>query len=196
MSAIQVIEKYTDAEVDAIVLTHKNIAGAHHAKYLDSEAVTAMGAKGDTNPLHHDKQTGRGFRAIKTSALAVTTDTWTTVIFDTEEFDDENEYNSSDGKYTPQTAGYYIITGNAVFADLLDGNKYMMVLRKNGGVVAVNRGIMGAAGFGGAGPTAIIYLNGTTDYTLFQIFHDKGSNASLATTTGYNAFSGWLLQAP
>ena len=32
-------------------------ASDHHAKYLDSEAVTAMGVKGDSNPLHHDKYT-------------------------------------------------------------------------------------------------------------------------------------------
>ena len=46
---------YTDAQVDAIVLTHKNIAGAHHTKYSDADAVTAMGAKADGNPLNHDK---------------------------------------------------------------------------------------------------------------------------------------------
>lgn len=34
---------------------HVNNTAAHHSRYLDSEAVTAMGAKGDANPLHHDK---------------------------------------------------------------------------------------------------------------------------------------------
>jgi hypothetical protein len=33
---------------------HVNAAAAHHARYTDAEAVTAMGAKGDANPLHHD----------------------------------------------------------------------------------------------------------------------------------------------
>lgn len=36
---------------------HVNTAAAHHTKYLDAEAVSAMGAKGDANPLHHDKYT-------------------------------------------------------------------------------------------------------------------------------------------
>lgn len=36
---------------------HKGNAAAHHAKYLDTEAVTAMGAKADDNPLNHDKPT-------------------------------------------------------------------------------------------------------------------------------------------
>ncbi len=44
-------------QVDADILTHKNIVAAHHAKYLDTEAVTAMGAKADGNSLNHDKYT-------------------------------------------------------------------------------------------------------------------------------------------
>jgi len=30
-------------------------ANQHHTKYTNGEAVTAMGVKGDANPLHHDK---------------------------------------------------------------------------------------------------------------------------------------------
>lgn len=61
--------KYLDAEVDAIVLTHKNLAAAHHAKYLDAEAVTAMGAKGVGNPLHHDRYTDGEVEAVITVEL-------------------------------------------------------------------------------------------------------------------------------
>ena len=34
--------QYTDAEVDAIVATHTAITGAHHTKYTDAEAVSAV----------------------------------------------------------------------------------------------------------------------------------------------------------
>jgi len=34
---------------------HDAAVDAHHAKYTDADAVSAMGAKGDGNPLHHDK---------------------------------------------------------------------------------------------------------------------------------------------
>ena len=37
--------KCTDAEVDAIVLTHKNIAAAHHAKYTDAEVEAIITAE-------------------------------------------------------------------------------------------------------------------------------------------------------
>ncbi len=33
-------------------------ADDHHVKYLDSQAVTAMGVKADSNPLNHDQSAG------------------------------------------------------------------------------------------------------------------------------------------
>lgn len=36
---------------------HAANASAHHTKYTDAEAVSAMGAKADNNPLNHDKYT-------------------------------------------------------------------------------------------------------------------------------------------
>ena len=50
----------TDSELSS----HAGVAGAHHTKYIDSEAVSAMGTKGDTNPLHHDKITSLAFSSI------------------------------------------------------------------------------------------------------------------------------------
>lgn len=39
------------------IATHAGDASAHHTRYTDGEAVTAMGAKDDANPLHHDRLT-------------------------------------------------------------------------------------------------------------------------------------------
>lgn len=41
--------------VDDGIATHTALPAAHHAKYTDPEAVTAMGGKGDGNPLNHDR---------------------------------------------------------------------------------------------------------------------------------------------
>jgi len=45
------------AEIDADIAAHAAVVDGHHARYTDSESVTAMGAKANTNPLHHDKTT-------------------------------------------------------------------------------------------------------------------------------------------
>jgi len=39
----------------SVFSTHSTDTAAHHARYQDSEAVSAMAAKTDSNPLHHDK---------------------------------------------------------------------------------------------------------------------------------------------
>lgn len=42
----------------------------HHEKYTDAEAVTAMGAKGDANPLNHDKYTDAEAEAVADAQIA------------------------------------------------------------------------------------------------------------------------------
>jgi len=47
-------------EANAVGTSHSlaradHVHEKHHAKYTDAEAVTAMGVKGDANPLHHDR---------------------------------------------------------------------------------------------------------------------------------------------
>jgi hypothetical protein len=46
-----------DSEVTSAVSSHTAVADAHHTRYTNAEAVAAMGAKADTNPLNHDKTT-------------------------------------------------------------------------------------------------------------------------------------------
>ena len=79
--------KYTDAEVeaiitaeivggqsidnaiDALITTHTADDDAHHVKYTDAEAVTAMGVKGDANPLHHDMWTTADTEGVITAEI-------------------------------------------------------------------------------------------------------------------------------
>jgi hypothetical protein len=44
-----------DDETDARIALHTAVTDAHHSRYTDAEAVTAMGTKDDANPLHHDR---------------------------------------------------------------------------------------------------------------------------------------------
>ena len=49
--------------------THSTDAAAHHARYQNSEAVSAMAVKADSNPLHHDKYSNaQAVAAIKADA--------------------------------------------------------------------------------------------------------------------------------
>lgn len=47
----------SESEADGKITTHAGDASAHHARYTDGEAVSAMGVKGNANPLNHDRYT-------------------------------------------------------------------------------------------------------------------------------------------
>ncbi len=53
-------EADTLAARDTAIAFHAALAAVHHARYSDGEAVSAMGAKADGNPLHHDRATEWG----------------------------------------------------------------------------------------------------------------------------------------
>lgn len=65
----------SETEADGKITTHKGDASAHHAKYTNTEAVTAMGTKVKTNPLHHDyppedpAAATKGLRSLGSGAL-------------------------------------------------------------------------------------------------------------------------------
>ena len=48
--------------------SHEGDDNAHHTRYSDSEAVSAMGTKSDGNPLNHDKTSTLAFTAITGAA--------------------------------------------------------------------------------------------------------------------------------
>ncbi|MCH7886910.1 MAG: tail fiber domain-containing protein [Candidatus Marinimicrobia bacterium] len=57
----------TDSELES----HENDVDVHHARYTDTEAVSAMGAKSDGNSLNHDKTSSLVFGAITGTATDV-----------------------------------------------------------------------------------------------------------------------------
>lgn len=65
-----VAEVRIDAAItrDVELSAHDADASAHHSAYTDAAAVTAMGTKADTNPLHHDKATSLAFSSITGTA--------------------------------------------------------------------------------------------------------------------------------
>ena len=53
-----------DTEKDSAIAAHRAIPDAHHTRYTSAEAVAAMGAKADNNPLNHDKTTSLPWGSI------------------------------------------------------------------------------------------------------------------------------------
>ena len=106
------------------------------------------------------------FSAYKSSNQTVSSNTWTKITFDTEEFDTNSNFASS--RFTPTVAGYYQINAAIYFA--YNGSGYTTVetrLYKNGS--SFKNGTQSYADPYKANAwcfttAVLVYLNGSTDY--------------------------------
>jgi hypothetical protein len=106
------------------------------------------------------------FSAYRSSTnQSITSGAWAKVQCQTEEFDTASAYdNATNYRFTPQVAGYYQVTGNVYFT----GTGLTSVgvqIYKNGSAFKLGTSIAGTSNSeAGASVSALIYLNGSTDY--------------------------------
>jgi hypothetical protein len=103
------------------------------------------------------------FSATKSASQTVTSGVFTTVTFDIEQFDTNNNFASN--TFTPTVAGYYQINGN-VYASATTITRLLAQILKNGGSYRFGVDVPLSVGAGEYRSTvsAIVYMNGTTDY--------------------------------
>lgn len=125
------------------------------------------------------------------SGMVLTNATDTVLVFNTEDWDNLGEYNTSTGRFTPGKAGYYV-----VFASMLTGSYYWGVgtiaaisIYKNGGLyVRGNRWVSQNASIPQYVPArvyATVYLNGAGDYIDIRGYQTIGDISTIADGT-YN----------
>ena len=120
------------------------------------------------------------FSAYQNSSTSLTNGGFTKVLFQVEEFDTANCYDTSTSKFTPNVAGYYQF--NYVL-NLSGGtiNRTQMVIYKNGSSFKVVRDSSSTAGDIECG-SALIYANGSTDYFEFYAYCGGASGATWAAS--------------
>jgi hypothetical protein len=140
--------------------------------------------------LQYNGQSAPAFSAYASTTQALTGGTSTKIIFDTEEFDTNNNFASS--RFTPTVAGYYQINANVRPNNT--NQEAQVSLFKNGSSFKNGSNVNVASGsqFGTVLAT-LVYANGTTDY--FEIFCYVGSSTA-ATSSGTQStyFNGCLLR--
>ena len=116
---------------------------------------------------------GPAFSAYQSSAQTPSANTFTKILFQTEEFDTNNNFASS--TFTPTVAGYYQINLTATSSAL---NLALITIYKNGSIYK-NVGQTNGTPYG-ASVSCLIYCNGSTDYIEGYIYIST-STATLAT---------------
>jgi hypothetical protein len=129
--------------------------------------------------------TGPAFSASVTGTTTITSGVFTKMVFNSENWDTASCFDSTTNyRFTPNVAGYYLITGSLDAGTSTNANRAIPVIYKNGSShrLGINLGTANGSSFGSS-VSAQVYLNGSTDYVeLFAYV--------LATTAQYTASTG------
>jgi len=172
-----------------------------------STAVVASGAIKDEDDMSSDSATAlatqqsikaytdnnSGFSVFRSSNQSISANTTTLIAFTDETYDLGGEFDSSTNfRFTPTTAGKYIFTSFARLDSLSDQKFYALDIFKNGSA-SLARAQTYASGTSSPSPSisAIIDMNGTTDYVDVRVFHNDAVAKNI--NSSFNGFFGHLL---
>jgi len=153
----------------------------------DGSGNLSFAAAGGTNtPAFLATQANTGFSAGAYSKIA----------YATEVLDTDNAYdNSTNYRFTPQTAGYYYIFARVAFDNDSASSRQVARILKNGSEVA--RGDIQLSGSYFANNNTsmqvdyIIQFNGSSDYVEVQGYTEQ--NGATKNTAGYGCFGGYKI---
>ena len=141
-----------------------------------SQAMLAAGVAGN----------GPTFSAYTSGNFSVSNDTATKVPYNTEDWDTASCYNTTNYRFTPNVAGYYQVNA-ALFIAPPDAvtSGYILILYKNGAEYKqLDRDQFEIYFNQIASGSAIVYLNGTTDYIEIFIYQNSGGTRTLGSASG------------
>jgi len=123
--------------------------------------------------------TGPTFSASQTaSTQSIANLTWTKVILPTEEWDTNNNFDSTTNyRFTPTVAGYYQINGNVSF-NALSNAEVLCSIYKNGTAYKYGNDIK-ATNIWMVNISSLVYFNGSTDYVELYVFQDSGASRTM-----------------
>lgn len=141
--------------------------------------------------------TAPAFSAYVSSNQTIATSTFTIMPLDTVNFDTTSDFdNVTNYRYTPSVEGYYLVKCTGTIQNHADGTITLVTIDKNG--AEVQRGTQSATGSINASisiATALVYMNGTTDYLSFDVYHNHGSSRNLLGAQRYANAEAVLVRA-
>lgn len=131
------------------------------------------------------------FSAYQSSAQsALTSNTWTKILYQTEEFDTNSNYDTSTSRFTPTVAGYYQVNASVFWPATTTFSGVRIY--KNGSSAKQGQW-SGSASAGNAVVSALIYMNGSTDY--LEIYGNTQTSQSTTASQSEVYFQASLARA-
>lgn len=132
---------------------------------------------------------GPAFSAYATVGTACTGGASTKILFDSEEFDTNNNFASS--RFTPTVAGYYQINASCFIGSASRSSENVIQLYKNGAPYKQSPDT--TAYFYAIASSWLVYLNGSTDYVEIYLYVGTGSTTGADQKIQY--FQGSMVRA-
>jgi len=137
--------------------------------------------------------TGPAFSAYAGSSTTLTNNANTKVLFNTEEFDTNNNFASS--RFTPTVEGYYQINAAIRIQSLIDGATAYLTIYKNGAAYKLGNLVIQPTT---ADPifvvTSLVYMNGSTDYVEIYGFQNSGLSKTTQAASSTTYFNGAMIR--
>jgi len=171
------LKNLTDAEVEQLEAIGDTTISSAQWGYLgamDQGVAT-------TDNVTHDKlslSNQSGCSVTLSADQAVATATYTVIIFDTENYDKQNEYDTTNGKFTAATSGRYLVCATLRYETLGDGDYVRAAVYLNNGLFIYNQLIAGGALR--LSPTISTIVNmAANDYITIKAYHNYGANRNV-----------------
>ena len=131
------------------------------------------------------------FSASVGSAQSIAANTYTKVPFNTKQFDTNSNFDTTNYRFLPTVAGYYLFTTSTNIAQ--NSGFQVIFLYKNGTQYAQLQLVSGNASVNQTlAASAIVAANGTTDY--FEIYAYQASGGTVNMNTG-GLFTGAMIRS-
>jgi len=131
------------------------------------------------------------FSAYSSAIRTISSGTFTKVIFDTERFDTNANYDTSTYRFTPTVAGYYQINFSLDVGTSTGASQSVCTIYKNGSYYSSGINLSGSVTFYGNSISSLVYCNGLTDYIEAYVY----IGASTASYAAQGNFDGHLARA-
>jgi hypothetical protein len=116
--------------------------------------------------------TGPAFSAYHSATQTISNATQTKVLFQTEDFDTNSCYDTSNSRFTPTVAGYYQITTAFNVPSTSRASEVQLYVYKNG--VLWKSGFDQVATTYNAETGCLVFCNGSTDYIEIYVYLGTG----------------------
>jgi len=138
--------------------------------------------------------TGPAFLVGSSGGQTLTAASWNKIALNTETYDTANCFNPSTYRFTPNVAGYYQVSGNVSILATTASDTNILGFYKNGSeFVRGSRGAALASSNIAVAGSALVYLNGSTDYIELYVFSAAAN--TLENNPTYSYMSGCLVRA-